>query len=145
MSKAMFRLSVFSWLVLAAVAANEINNVITFKVTKGYLDYTRAVNSAFSITAQTPIMAADTFLVSSNWTYLGVGNVSTNGWAFFRNQSTNGVYCQISVTNDGTAIFSRMESGAFALIQLDPATTLYGRANATSAVSVVIERVVFDR
>ena len=145
MKKAMIRLAVFGLLIGVAWGAGEINNLMTFKVEKGYLSYQRSLNVLLNITAANPNMAGGTVLVSSNWTQIATGDVVTNGWAFFRNLNTNGVYCQLSVTNDGTAIWARIGLSEFAFLPLDPTTCLYARANATSAVSVAIERVVIDR
>ena len=133
--------------VIGVIAANEININSTFKVTDGFWDYTRTVNATHSITAQAPNIAGGTILVSSNWTLVSVGNVATNGWAWFRNLATNGPYCQIGVTNAGVAVvpFMRLEIGETALMKLEDAGIYYARANPTTTVSIVLERVIVDK
>lgn len=133
--------------VIGVIAANDININTTFKVTDGYWDYTRTIASTHSITAQAPNVAGGTILVSSNWTLVTVGNVTTNGWAWFRNLATNGPYCQIGVTNAGTTVvaFARLEIGETALMKLEDAGVYYARANPTTTVSIVLERVIVDK
>ncbi len=147
----MKRIALFFVLLLAVgvFAANEVNTVLTLKVTDGYWDYTRAINSTHSITAQNPNMQGGTVNLSSNWTVITVGNVTTNGWSFWRNLNTNGIYCQVGVSNNvgmtNPAVFARLEPGESAVIKLDPTASYWARALETSSIAVVLERFIADR
>jgi len=147
----MKRLAFLVALVLAigVYAANEVNTVLTLKVTDGYWDYTRAINSTYNITAQNPNMQGGTVNVSSNWTVITTGSVTTNGWSFWRNLNTNGIYCQIGVSNNvgmtNPAVFARLEPGESTIIKLEPTASYWAMALETSSISVVLERFIADR
>jgi hypothetical protein len=122
-------------------AANEITTVITFQVIKGSLNFSRNVNLQFTLSAPTPQTAGVTQIIPTNPTLITVGDVQTNGWAYFRNLATTN-YVEIGswdTTNFRALV--RMNTNEPALFRLAQGISIYGRANVAP---VTIEKFIVD-
>jgi hypothetical protein len=130
-----------------AFAANEIGTIITFTVTKGNLNVQKAVNLSFTLTASDPQVAGTTQIITSNAvaTAITLGNVTTNGWSYFRNLSTSAAYyVELGYSPDaGTSFYPvvRMNAGEPGLFRLSKAALLYGKSVGGS---VTVEKVILD-
>lgn len=126
-----------------AWAASEITANLTLKVTKGSLDVTRTAAQTLNVTANAPNVAGFTQLVNTNTagTALTLGDVSTNGVAWFRNLSTNN-YIEIGVQTTGVFYpLMRLNYGEAWTTRLAQGVTPYARANTAD---VVLEKLIFD-
>lgn len=126
-------------------AGNEITTSITLKATKNYLDFTRAVSLSFGLTNASPNAIAGTQTISTNATpeAITVGNVSTNGWAYFRNLTTNvDTYIELgwSDTTNFRAIV-RLKPSEPACFRLTPGAAFYGHATGTNS---ILEKMIID-
>lgn len=139
-------ISVLSLLAVSAFAANEIQSVINLKVTKGSLDVTRSVSQQLTLTAAKPNAAGFTQAIPTNTagTAVTLGDVTTNGVAWFRNlDTTNYVEIGVQVSGDFYPLV-RLNYGEAWSFRLAQGVAPYARANATNNVSVVLEKLIFD-
>ncbi len=132
---------------MVSAADNEIQSVVTLKVLKGSLDVTRSISKQINLTAANPNVAGFTQSVSTNTvgTALTLGDVATNGVAWFRNLDTTN-YVEVGVQDSNTNFlpFIRLNPGEAWSMRLARGLSPYARANATNNVSVVLEKLIFD-
>ena len=137
---------ILSGVAVSVQAANEIQSVINLKVTKGSLDVTRSVSQQLTLTAAKPNAAGFTQSIPTNTagTEITLGDVATNGVAWFRNLDTTN-YVEIGVQVSGDFYpFVRLNYGEAWSFRLAQGVTPYARANATNNVTVVLEKLIFD-
>lgn len=129
-------------LALTAGAADEITANVTFKVTKGYLDFTRAVNDTHDITASAPNVSGKTQLIGTTPEQVAIGDVATCGWAFFRNLNTSNVL-EIGAADASTNFLPliRLAPGQYCLLPLG--TNFFYAVSFTN--STVLEKAIVDR
>lgn len=133
---------------LTVRAANEITAAVTLTATKGYLSIQRAISAQWDLTNAYPNVGGQTQTIGTNWEAVTVGDVTTKGWAWFRNLSTNntisiGVLC---ATDTNYVEFIRMKPGRYGLMTLGTngiyaVTTISGTNETTGS---VLEKVILD-
>jgi len=138
----LLNIAAWSW------AADEITLTQYLRVKNGVFDQTKNVAQlkvdqlGKSMTAQIQV------ITSNNWQLVYVGpDVATNGYAFFRNNTTN-VDRWIEVANraiftnsDATAItnycsFMRLRASEPQMMRLHPTNALYARAYGTNDIAI---------
>ena len=135
---------------LVTFAANEITANFTMKVTKGNLDITRVSASQYTLVAANPNVAGLTQNITTNAAgeAITLGDVTTNGVAWFRNLNTNQTfYVEIGVTNqDATfAPVIRLNANEVWPVRMAQGIVPYARATTTgTTATVVIEKLIFD-
>lgn len=72
-----------------ARAADEISAAVTLKVEKGYLLFSRSVNTTWSITNANPNISGQTQSIGTSAEAITLGDVAVAGVTWFRNLSTN--------------------------------------------------------
>lgn len=131
----------------ATFAANEITAAATFKISKGYLDSQRAVNSQYTITNAAPNVAGQSqTLYTNGWAEITIGDVSRKGWGWFRNLGSNGNEVVIgpgTSTNNATE-FIRLKDGEFFFGPLGT-NRIYGSVTGTNGQTTIIEKIIADR
>lgn len=128
-------------LALTAGAADEIAATVSFKVTKGYLDFTRAVNATWTITAASPNVAGQTQLIGLTPEQVTIGDVTTAGWSFFRNLNASNVI-EIGAVDASTNFLPliKLKAGEYALMRMG---TNFWYAKAFTAASR-LEKAIVD-
>lgn len=125
--------------------ASEITTNLTLKVTKGYLDITRSIASAWTLATAKPNVAGMTQAIgfaAHEAINLGDVGAATLGWAWFRNLDTTN-YVEIGI-DFGPGTFGpliRLNAGEACVIRLSAACAPYAQANTAA---VVLEKVIFD-
>jgi hypothetical protein len=134
-----------------AQAANEVSVNWTFKAEKGNVSINRAQTKQWSITNAAPNVSAYTVLVATNaaGTAIAQGSVTTNGWGWIINTSTNaGAFVDYGAQVSGTFYpVLRVYAGEGFPVRLSPGTTNYARAGTTSTntpAAIVIECPIID-
>jgi len=125
--------------------ANDIVMNLSMKMQKGYLDVMKNVVLYRDITADAPAMVGGTQkITSSTYCQLDFGEVTTLGWAMFRNlDSAN--FVQLGAV-DVPACFMpmiRLYPGDVAILRLTPDSHNWWYGLADTA-DVLLERVIFD-
>lgn len=139
-------LAIVSGILIAAslYAANEITANFTLRVLKGNLDITKTIGQKLTLTCGTPNVAGLTQLVTTNpvGEAITLGNVSTNGVAWFSCLDTNH-FVEIGVQDANTNFLPliRLNAGEAWVTRLSQGITPYARANGAS---VVMEKLIFD-
>jgi hypothetical protein len=128
----------------AAACAADLTVNLTLKADKGYLNLTKTAVQNINLTNAAPNFAGGTQLVGTNGVGEAVtlGSVTTNGWGWFGNLSTN--YVEVGVQDyTGTNFLPllRLNSGESQVFRLAPGVAPYARANGAA---VRLERYVFD-
>ena len=145
-------LSIASALMIAGsvIGAGEIVANLTFKVTKGNLDITRVSAGSYTLVEANPNVAGFTQIISTNYapTLITLGDVATNGVAWFKNLDTNtNYYVELGVTNSAGVFlpFVRLNANEAWPMRLAKGINPQARAVCTGTVSqVVIEKLIFD-
>ena len=76
-------------------------------------------------------------LVPTAWTAVNVGNCAPAEKICIRNNDPTN-YVQLATSNAGAGLFARLKPGECAFWPLDPATTLYAKANAAACAITVV-------
>ena len=139
-------LAIIAALTLCAAAAytSDLMCNFTMQVDKGYLKWSRSVSTGVSITNAAPNVAGATQLIPTDagGTALTLGNVATNGWAWFGNLSTTTNWVEIGIQESGTFYpLLRINAGEYVPVRLAQGITPYARANSSA---VVLEKYIFD-
>ena len=124
-------------LLAALCMAADITANLTLKVDKGYLQSQDTVTISASITNATPNVAGGSATIPTNTigTALSIGNVVTNGWAWFRNLAlTNYVEIGVQDANTNFLPLLRLNAGDVAVMRIAQGVTPYARANIGSVV-----------
>ena len=131
---------------VSAWAASEITANFTLQVIKGNLNIQRTTAGQITLTASDPSVAGLTQSINTNnvGTALTLGDVSTNGVAWFRNMNTNTAYYveigrQDSLTNFLPLV--RLNANEAWPFRISQGITPYARANGAS---VILEKLIFD-
>lgn len=115
--------------------ANEITASFAFRAAKGNLDVSKTVSGQFTLSASAPTASGGAQSIGhAAHEALAVGDVSANGWAYFKNtDATN--YVEIGVDVGGTFYpLIRLEAGEFALAPLSNSAAPYAKANTAAVV-----------
>jgi len=121
--------------------ANEITVSITFKAVKGYLNIQNAVSSSWTLNAAAPNSAGGTQLIGTTGDAIALGNVATNGWAFFQNCDATH-FVEIGYW-DGAAFnpVFRLNAGEAGVFRIAQGAAPYARANTAA---VVLKKEIID-
>ncbi len=133
--------------VSAAYAANEITAQVSLKATKGYLDMTRGVNAQWTLTQTPATYSAGVQLISTNPVQITVGDVTTNGWSWFRNNSTNNTMNLGTSPDSGTNVapLIKLKPGWYALVPLSTSTVwAVCPTVATNETSSALEKLILN-
>ena len=121
---------------VAAYAANEISVSWTVTANKNNLSLTRQQAKSWTVNAALPNVSAYTVLVGTQaaGTAISPGYVSTNGWGWVVNTSTNsGAFIDIGTQVGGTFYpVARLYAGEGHPMRTAPGTTNYARAGTTT-------------
>jgi len=124
----------------SVMAANEIVAQVVLKATKGYLDQTRAVNANHDL--ESLAMAGGTESITSTASPLNMADVTSTGWAYFRNLSTNdGERVYIGGTNaTGFVQFLDVGPGEYAVCPIGA----YPWAKTDTGYTAVLEKMILQ-
>lgn len=133
-------------LVMAALGARAADLLvnITMQADKGYVKLLKTAAQSINITNGSPNFAGGTQLIGTSATgeVVTLNSVTTNGWAWFGNLSTN--YIEVGVQDiTGTNFLPllRLNAGEAQVFRLTPGAVPCARAYGTAA---RLERYVFD-
>ena len=114
--------------------ANEISTSFSFSCTKGSLTLSRSFSKQITMSASAPNVAGGTQLVGTTHEAIVLGDVATNGCAYFVNlDATN--YLEIGVLVSGTFYpVVRLNAGEGALARIAQGVTPYAKANTAAVV-----------
>lgn len=131
-------------MIAAGAWAAELTVNLTMQADKGYLKLTKTAAQSINLTNAAPNFAGGTQLIGTNSVgdAVTLGSVTTNGWAWFGNLSTN--YIEVGVQDStGTNFLPllRINAGEAVVFRLTPGAAPYARAYGTAA---RLERYVFD-
>ena len=112
--------------------ADEISYTAKLAVTKSNLSYTRTVSDAVDMTGSTHNGGSPSIPITTAGTALALGDVTTPGWAFFRNlDATN--FIEIGIQQGGVFYpFLKLKAGDATACRLGT-TAPYARANTAAA------------
>lgn len=133
-------------LVCGISSAQDITTQFTLKVVKGTLNFTKTKSGSYSLTNSNPNVAGVTMNVLSNSTGTAVplGNVVTNGVAWFANVGTVGTNTiEVGVVDSLTNFlpFVRLNTNEAWCCRLSPQLVPYARSTNDT---VVMEYYIFD-
>lgn len=98
------------------------------------------INASFASTASTAA-ASGTYIIGTTAETIPVGDVTTAGWAYFRNVSTStdtSYYVDVGLNTSTFAPFLRLYPGQYAIGPVAE-TTILGRANTSGTNSIGLQ------
>lgn len=116
---------------VVAWAADEININATLKVDNGYLSDQRRVSN-LQVDQSSAKSAAGVQLIGTNLEVVTYQDLTTPGWAYFRNlqEDTNTIRLAVGVSGAGTNYFAFIDDGEVAMFRVATGAVIFASATA---------------
>jgi len=128
---------------IAVMAADEVTVTQILRVRNGDYDQSKNISQFRADQIGRSMTAQIQSIQTGAWEQVTIGaDVSTNGWSYFRNITTNTdrwieLACKFASTNDtGYVAIVRLDASYPAMFNMHPTNTLWARAYGTNGISI---------
>lgn len=131
--------------VTGAAMADGVTAQAVLKLVNGYMDITRAANQTFTVSSSPASVASGTQTIETNAAeVVTVGDVTTKGWSWFRNLSSNGNAIAIGAVDANTNFIEvlRLDGGEYNLGPLGTNAIWAQSVGTNAAASCELEKII---